>query len=179
MSRIGEKAIRLPDGVAVTVSDTTVTVKGGSGELTYLLPQGISALVGDGSVRVSRLSDVKSVRQLHGTTRSRIANMVVGVSRGFEKRLEIHGVGYRAQVQGKQLSLGLGKSHPVVYQIPDGVDVSVEANTKITVRGIDKQTVGAVAAKIRSFCPPEPYKGKGIRYQSEHVRRKAGKTVAS
>jgi len=179
MSRIGEKAIHLPDGVAVTVSDTTVTVKGGSGELTFSLPQGVSALVGDNSVSVSRLSDVKSVRQLHGTVRSRIANMVVGVSRGFEKRLEIQGVGYRAQIQGKQLNLSLGKSHPVVYQIPDGVDVSVETNTKVTVRGIDKETVGAVAAKIRSFYPPEPYKGKGIRYQGEHVRRKAGKTVAT
>jgi len=179
MSRIGLKIIPLTSDISCVVSDGKVNVKGSKGELALVLPNKISVAVDDSNISVSRNSEIKSVRQLHGTIRSRINNMVVGVSKGFEKKLEIQGVGYRAALQGKELNLSLGKSHPVLFQIPEGVDVKVDGNTNLTVSGIDKQLVGAAAAKIRSYYPPEPYKGKGIRYVGEYVIRKAGKTVAS
>ncbi len=179
MSRIGLKIITLPSGITCNVTDSKVNVKGPKGELALQLPDKITVDVVDGSITVNRESEIKSVRQLHGTIRSRINNMTVGVSKGFEKKLEIQGVGYRATLQGKELNLSLGKSHPVIFQIPDGVDVKVDANTNLTVSGIDKQLVGAAAAKIRAYYPPEPYKGKGIRYVGEYVIRKAGKSVAA
>ncbi len=179
MSRIGFKNIPLPSGVTGNVADGEVTVKGPKGELSIKLPGQISVAIEGDSIVVSRESEIKAVRQLHGTIRSRINSMTIGVSKGFEKNLEIQGVGYRAAVQGKELNLSLGKSHPVIFQVPDGVEVKVEANTKLSVSGIDKQLVGAAAAKIRSFYPPEPYKGKGIRYVDEYVIRKTGKSVVA
>ncbi len=179
MSRIGLKNISLPSGVTGNVNAGEVTVKGPKGELTIKLPGQITVAVEDNSIVVSRESEIKSVRQLHGTIRSRINNMTIGVSKGFEKNLEIQGVGYRAAIQGKDLNLSIGKSHPVIYPVPEGIEIKIEANTKLTVSGIDKQLVGASAAKIRSFYPPEPYKGKGIRYVDEYVIRKTGKSVTA
>ncbi len=179
MSRIGLKIIPLLSGISCSVANGKVIVKGPKGELDLLLPEKISVVADETSVTVSRSSEIKSVKQLHGTIRSRINNMTVGVSKGFEKKLEIQGVGYRAALQGKELNLSLGKSHPVLFQIPDGVEIKVDGNTNLTVSGIDKQLVGAAAAKIRAYYPPEPYKGKGIRYVGEYVIRKAGKSVAA
>jgi len=179
MSRIGLKIIPLVSGISCNVTGGKVNVKGPKGELDLLLPDKISVSTDDNSITVSRESEVKSVKQLHGTIRSRINNMTIGVSKGFEKKLEIQGVGYRAAIQGKELNLSIGKSHPVLFQVPDGVDVKVDNNTNIIVSGIDKQLVGAAAAKIRAYYPPEPYKGKGIRYVDEYVIRKAGKSVAA
>jgi len=178
VSRIGETLIQIPDGVTITNSNDVVTVKGPKGQLEFKIPNGIKVEVENNSIAVKRLSDIKTVRQLHGTVRSILNNYVIGTSKGFEKKLEIRGVGYRAKVAGKELVLNIGKSHDVVFAIPDEVTVTVEANTNLSVSGISKEIVGAVAAKIRSFYPPEPYKGKGIRYVDEYVRQKAGKTIA-
>ncbi len=178
MSRIGKTEIKIPGGVTVNVATAAVTVKGPKGELSLDIPEEITVEQNDDALRIERANDSKRVRQLHGTVRSRLSNMVVGTSNGFERILEIQGVGYRAQLQGKNLDLSLGKSHPIVFSPPDGVELAVDGNTKVIVKGIDKEKVGAAAAKIRSYSPPEPYKGKGIRYVDEYVRRKAGKTVA-
>lgn len=178
MSRIGKKQLELPSGVTITVADSAVSVKGSKGELSLTVPAEITVEVDGTQVNVQRTSERKDVRQLHGTIRSRLANMITGVSQGFERILEIQGVGYRAQAQGTSLDLSVGQSHPIVYTPPEGVELALDGATKVIVRGIDKEAVGAAAAKIRSFSPPEPYKGKGIRYQDEYVRRKAGKKVA-
>ncbi|MDX1689880.1 MAG: 50S ribosomal protein L6 [Acidimicrobiia bacterium] len=175
MSRIGNAPIQLPSGVDVTVDGQTVTVKGSKGSLTRELVDRVSVDVEDGVVTVSRDGDDREAKSLHGLFRALIANMVTGVSEGFEKRLETVGVGYRASLQGSTLELQVGFSHPVHMQAPDGIDFEVPDQNTIIVRGIDKETVGQVAANIRAVRPPEPYKGKGIRYADEYVRRKAGK----
>lgn len=179
MSRIGEKLIQIPDGVTVTYNNNVVTVKGPKGQLEFQIPNRIKIEIENNTIAVKRLSDLKTVRQLHGTVRSILDNLVVGTSKGFEKKLEIRGVGYRAKVAGKDLVLSIGKSHDIIFTIPEGINIAVEANTNISVSGISKEIVGASAAKIRSFYPPEPYKGKGIRYVDEYVRQKAGKTITS
>ncbi|MDE3840613.1 50S ribosomal protein L6 [Bacillus methanolicus] len=176
MSRIGKKPIEIPSGVTVTVNNNTVTVKGPKGELTRSFNPDIEIKVEDNVITVSRPTDEKEHRALHGTTRAIIANMVEGVSKGFERSLELIGVGYRAQKQGKKLVLNVGYSHPVEIEPEEGLEIEVPANTKVVVKGIDKERVGALAANIRQVRPPEPYKGKGIRYEGEYVRRKEGKT---
>lgn len=165
----------VPSGVSVAVSDHQVAVKGPKGQLVLEYPEPISVSVEGATVNVARPNDEKRNRALHGLTRTLIANMVEGVTSGFQKNLEIQGVGYRAQLQGKKLGLQLGFSHPVVFDPPTGIEIKVEGQNKIQISGADKQQVGQVAAHIRSIRPPEPYKGKGIRYQGERVRRKLGK----
>lgn len=176
MSRIGKKPIEIPEGVTVTQDGNTVAVKGPKGELKNSLHPEMVIAIENNEVTVTRPSDAKEHRSLHGTTRSLIANMVEGVSKGYEKSLELVGVGYRAQKQGKKLVLNVGYSHPVEFEPAEGVEVDVPENTKVIVKGYDKEKVGALAADIRAVRPPEPYKGKGIRYAGEHVRRKEGKT---
>ena len=176
MSRIGIKPITVPNGVTVTIGDgNNVTVKGPKGELSSSFSPRMTIAQEDGALTVSRPNDARENKALHGLTRSLLNNMVVGVSDGYTKVLEIQGVGYRAQMQGKNLVLNVGFSHPVTMEPPEGITYGVENNTRVTVSGIDKQLVGEMAAKIRIVRPPEPYKGKGIRYQGEYVRRKAGK----
>ena len=178
MSRIGKKLIGLPEKVSVGVDDASViTVEGPKGKLQWELPAGLSLNQEDGNLKISGNSEERRVRALHGTARSLISNMVAGVSEGFTRELEIQGVGFRAAVKGKVLDLNLGYSHPVEHPIPDDLTVTVEENTKIKVEGIDKQRVGQFAADVRSYRPPEPYKGKGVRYKGEYVRRKEGKSV--
>ena len=176
MSRVGRKPVEIPAGVTVTLNGNTVTVKGPKGELTRTFHSDIEIKVEDNNVVVNRPSDAKLHRSLHGTTRAIIANMIEGVSKGFERNLELIGVGYRAQKQGKKLVLNVGYSHPVEIEPEEGIEIEVPANTKISIKGTDKERVGALAANIRDVRPPEPYKGKGIRYEGEHVRRKEGKT---
>jgi large subunit ribosomal protein L6 len=175
MSRIGKSPIELPSGVDVTVAGNDVTVKGPKGSLVQDIQPSISVEVNEGTVNVSRDSDERQVRALHGLTRSLINNMVIGVTDGYSKELTAVGVGYRAALKGSRLELQVGFSHPVNIEAPDGISFDVPEPTKIIVSGIDKQKVGQVAANIRAVRPPEPYKGKGIRYVDEHVRRKAGK----
>jgi large subunit ribosomal protein L6 len=175
MSRIGRKPITVPDGVAVEVARGHVSVKGPKGELVQDVSSDMTIEQEDGTVTVARPTDRGEHRALHGLTRSLIANMVEGVTDGFEKRLEIQGVGYRAALRGRTLELSLGFSHPVTIEAPDGIDFEVPQPTEIIVRGIDKQLVGQIAADIRKRRPPEPYKGKGIRYRGEQVARKVGK----
>ena len=176
MSRIGNAPITVPAGVEVRIDGATVTVKGPKGELTRELPEQISVSQDDGVLTVARANDERSSRALHGLIRSLVANMVTGVSEGFRKELDIVGVGYRAATKGSnELELSLGFSHPVLVKAPAGIEFNVPQPTRIEVLGIDKQLVGQVAADIRSWRKPEPYKGKGIRYSDEHVRRKAGK----
>src|SRR3954447_3327045 len=175
MSRIGRKPVPVPDAVTVEIAPGDIAVKGPKGELRQTLSPEMKVEQDDGVVTVARPTDRGEHRALHGLTRSLIANMVEGVTDGFEKRLEIQGVGYRAQLKGKNLELALGYSHPVPIEAPDGIDFEVPQPTEIIVRGIDKQLVGQVAADIRKRRPPEPYKGKGIRYRGEHVMRKVGK----
>ncbi|MBY0121932.1 50S ribosomal protein L6 [Bacillus sp. S/N-304-OC-R1] len=177
MSRIGKKPIEVPTGVTITVdSKNTVTVKGPKGELTRSFSPDMVIQQEENVLTVSRPSESKAHRTIHGTTRALLSNMVEGVSKGFEKGLELIGVGYRAQKQGTKLVLNVGYSHPVEITPEAGVEVEVPSNTKIIVRGISKERVGALAANIRDVRPPEPYKGKGIRYEGEYVRRKEGKT---
>ncbi|MFQ5839806.1 MAG: 50S ribosomal protein L6 [Candidatus Methylomirabilales bacterium] len=178
MSRIGRAPVPIPDRVTVQVDGRQVHVEGPRGTLTLEIPQPITLRVVDGRIHCDRPTNQKAHRALHGLTRALVANMVRGVTAGFQRKLELVGVGYRAQVQGKTLVLALGYSQPVVYAIPADVKIEMESQTTITVGGIDKQRVGAVAAKIRSLRPPEPYKGKGVRYAGEWVRKKAGKTGA-
>jgi large subunit ribosomal protein L6 len=175
MSRIGRKPIPVPDSVTIDVAPGRVAVKGPKGELAQTLSTEMKVEQADGVLTVARPTNRGEHRALHGLTRSLIANMVEGVTEGFEKRLEIQGVGYRAQLKGKNLELALGYSHPVSIEAPEGIDFEVPQPTEIIVRGIDKQLVGQVAADIRKRRPPEPYKGKGIRYRDEHVMRKVGK----
>ena len=175
MSRIGKQPIPVPDGVEITIEPQLVKVKGPKGELQERVSRDIGVEQQNGEILVSRPTDRGEHRALHGLTRSLIANMVEGVTNGYEKRLEIQGVGYRAQLQGNKLVLALGYSHPVELNAPAGIDFEVPQPTRIVVRGISKQAVGEVAANIRKQRPPEPYKGKGIRYEGEHVVRKVGK----
>src|SRR5437763_14663128 len=175
MSRIGRQPIELPAGVAVSLSPGRVMVNGPLGELSQQVPARMQVEQEDGTVVVKRPTERGEDRALHGLTRSLIANMVEGVTNGFEKRLEIQGVGYRARLQGKPLELSVGYSHPVAVSAPEGIEFEVPTPTQILVRGIDKQLVGEIAARIRRSRPPEPYKGKGVRYEGEHVRRKVGK----
>jgi len=177
VSRIGKQPIPVPSGVDVTIDGSTVTVKGPRGTLTQTFDSAIDIALEDGVVYVRRPNDERRQRSLHGLTRSLVANMITGVSEGFVKNLEIVGVGYRAQLKGTDLDLSLGLSHPMVVKAEGGVTFEVPAPNRISVKGIDKQRVGQVAAEIRKIRPPEPYKGKGIRYAGEHVRRKAGKTA--
>jgi large subunit ribosomal protein L6 len=175
MSRIGRKPVAVPDAVTVTIAPGNIAVKGPKGELTQTYSQDMTVSQEDGTILVARPTDRGEHRALHGLTRSLIANMVEGVTDGFEKRLEIQGVGYRAALKGKNLELALGFSHPVSIEAPEGIEFEVPQPTEIIVRGIDKQLVGQVAADIRKRRPPEPYKGKGIRYRDEQVLRKVGK----
>ncbi|MFC4025654.1 50S ribosomal protein L6 [Oceanobacillus longus] len=177
MSRIGLKPVEIPEGVEIKLNGTTVTVKGPKGELTRELHQDMKVNIEGNVLTVERPSDHKDHRALHGTTRSLINNMVEGVSKGFEKSLEIIGVGYRAQKQGNKLVINAGYSHPIEIDPIDGIEIDVPKNTQLIIKGIDKELVGAIASNIRAIRPPEPYKGKGIRYTNEHVRRKEGKTA--
>ncbi|MCA0989429.1 50S ribosomal protein L6 [Guptibacillus algicola] len=176
MSRVGLKPIEIPSGVTIDIKDDVVTVKGPKGELSRTFNSDIKVNIDDNVLTVARPSENKEHRALHGTTRSLIANMVEGVTKGFEKNLEIIGVGWRASKSGQKLVLNVGYSHPVEIVPEEGIEVEVPSNTKVQVKGIDKERVGAVAANIRSVRLPEPYKGKGIRYEGEYVRRKEGKT---
>jgi len=178
MSRIGNKAVEIPDKVKVNVDqEGAVSVEGPKGKLQWTLPREIRASVQDNQVSVVREAESRNVKALHGLSRSLVHNMVQGVSEGFTKQLEIEGVGFKAAIQGSTLNLSLGFSHPVTFSIPKDIKITVADNTKITVQGVDKQLVGQVAADIRGFYPPEPYKGKGVRYAGEQIRRKVGKTV--
>ena len=177
MSRVGKKPIEVPANVTVTVAeDNTVTVKGPKGELTRQFNQDMKIEQEGNVITVVRPSDSKEHRTIHGTTRALLANMVKGVSEGFSRSLELIGVGYRAPLQRKKLVLNVGYSHPVEFTAEPGIEIEVPSNTKVVVKGIDKERVGAFAADIRAVRPPEPYKGKGIRYEGEYVRRKEGKT---
>jgi large subunit ribosomal protein L6 len=177
MSRVGLRPTEVPNDVTITIGeDNKVTVKGPKGELFFNFHPDMKIVLNDNLVQVERPSDSKLHRSLHGTTGSLISNMVVGVTKGYEKNLELVGVGYRASKQGKNLVLNVGYSHPVEIVPEEGIDIEVTGNNKVTVKGINKERVGAIAANIRSVRPPEPYKGKGIRYEGEKVRRKEGKT---
>jgi len=175
MSRIGKQPIELPASVSVSVSPGRVMVNGPLGELSQDVPVRMKIEQSDGVITVTRPTERGDDRALHGLTRSLIANMVEGVTKGFEKRLELQGVGYRAAMQGVDLRLDVGYSHPVVIKAPQGISFEVPAQTEVVVKGVDKQQVGQIAAEVRKVRPPEPYKGKGIRYQGEYVRRKVGK----
>lgn len=176
MSRIGNKVITIPAGVEVSINDNFATVKGPKGELKQQFDQDMTFNIEGNEITVVRPSDSKRHRTVHGTTRAILANMVEGVSAGFKKELELIGVGYRAQMQGKKLVLSVGYSHPVEFEEIEGITLGVEGNTKVSIEGINKEVVGQYAAKVRAVRPPEPYKGKGIRYVGEYVRRKEGKT---
>ena len=175
MSRIGKLPVAIPAGVTLTVDGNVVKVKGPNGELSHKLPDGITVAREGEALNVKRASEETNHKSLHGLTRSLIANMVEGVTSGFQKRLEIQGVGYRAAVRGTDLELNVGFSHPVVLKAPQGITFEVPTPTEVIVKGIDKQAVGEIAAQVRKVRPPEPYKGKGIRYEGEYVRRKVGK----
>jgi len=178
MSRIGKKLIELPDKVKLNISgEGQVNVEGPKGKLAWTLPAQIKARIDGKNVLVERGSEARQVRALHGLSRALLANMVQGVSVGFVKDLEIQGVGFKAALQGKILNLNLGFSHPILFEIPEGIKITVTDNTKIKIEGIDKHLVGQVAADIRAYYPPEPYKGKGVRYAGEQILRKEGKTV--
>lgn len=177
MSRIGKLPVAIPPKVKVDVKGQIILIEGPKGKLNFDLPRRTAAKVENGHVLVSRDGDDAQAKAMHGLCRAIINNMVKGVSDGFVKKLEIQGVGFKAAVQGQNVSMALGYSHPINYPIPDQVKVTVEENTKITIEGPDRQKVGQVAAELRSFYPPEPYKGKGVRYAGEHVKRKEGKTV--
>ena len=178
MSRIGKKQIEIPAAVKVAFSpEGEVKVEGPKGKLEWKLPAAIKARVEDSSVVVERTNENRASRALHGLSRALVANMITGVSTGFVRELEIHGVGFKAALQGSALNLSLGFSHPVLFPIPEGLKVTVAENTKIRIEGIDKQVVGQAAADIRAYYPPEPYKGKGVRYAGEKINRKEGKTV--
>ena len=175
MSRIGRLPITVPSGVDVSVDGQTVKVKGPKGELTHVVAAPISVERGEEGLQVSRPDDERQNRALHGLTRSLIANMVTGVTEGYEKKLEIHGTGYRVQNKGGSLEFALGYSHPITIEAPEGISFNVENPTRFSVQGIDKQLVGETAANIRKLRRPDPYKGKGVRYEGEHIRRKVGK----
>ena len=176
MSRIGRLPIDIPTGVDVTVAGSTVTVKGPRGTLEHRVPAPLTVAVEDGRVQVSRPDDERTSKSLHGLTRTLIANQITGVTQGYSKGLEVVGTGYRVQARGANVEFALGFSHPVLVEPPAGITLTVEGNNRLTVSGIDKQAVGETAAKIRKIRKPEPYKGKGVRYAGENVRRKAGKS---
>ncbi len=178
MSRIGNRVLTVPENVTVTNENGCITVKGPKGELSLNLDANISVLVEGNEIKVTRNSEVKKVKQMHGTTNALIANMIIGVKDGYEKSLEIIGVGYRFNVKGRTLEINAGYSHKVELEIPEGLTVESVSATEITVKGIDKEAVGKFAAEIREVRKPEPYKGKGIRYKGEHVRRKEGKKAS-
>ena len=178
MSRIGREPISIPEGTKVALEAGVFSAEGPKGRVELAVVPGIAVSIDDGTVTVSRKGDSSSHRARHGLTRALLANAVQGATEGFSRQLEINGVGYRAEVKGKELHLSLGYSHPVVYSIPDGVQIEVDKNNKMTVQGADKQLVGQVAAEIRALRKPEPYKGKGIKYVDEVIRRKAGKAGA-
>ncbi|HRI12909.1 MAG TPA: 50S ribosomal protein L6 [Verrucomicrobiota bacterium] len=177
MSRIGKAPVVIPAKVKVSVQGNRVAAEGPKGKLQLTLPRMTTAQVDSGNVQVSRQGETAEARAMHGLARALINNMVRGVTDGFVKKLEIQGVGFKAAVQGKVVNLALGFSHPILYPIPEGIKVTVEENTKVTIEGADKEMVGRVAAEMRSYYPPEPYKGKGVRYVGEKVVRKEGKTV--
>ena len=177
MSRIGKQPVVIPAKVKVQIQGQKVSVEGPKGKLNLDLPPRTVAKVDAGNVVVTRQGEDSQARALHGLSRALINNMVKGVSDGFTKKLEINGVGFKAAVTGKVITMNLGYSHPIVYDIPDQIKVTVEENTKVTIEGPDKQLVGRVASELRSFYPPEPYKGKGVKYADEHIERKEGKTV--
>lgn len=178
MSRIGNNPVTLPAKVKVNLAaDRSVQIEGPKGKLSWTLPEGIEGKLEGETVKLERKSETRHVRALHGLARALINNMVAGVSTGFTRNLEIQGVGFKAAVQGQKLNLSLGFSHPVVFDIPKDIKITVTDNTKLLIEGIDRQLVGQVAANIRAYYPPEPYKGKGVRYADEQVRRKEGKTV--
>jgi large subunit ribosomal protein L6 len=179
MSRIGKKPIPVPQGVKVQVDGNTVRVEGPKGQLSQRVPDSVSVKIESNVVTVDRSSDHRNVRALHGLTRSLLANMVHGVKDGFERKLEIVGIGYRAQLTGKNLQLALGYSHPVIFPLPDGVQAEVERQVSITLKGADKAQLGQVAAKLRALRKPDPYKGKGIKYAEEQIRRKVGKKAGA
>lgn len=179
MSRIGRRPVSLGKGIKIEKKDGSIRVIGPKGELSAAIPASISLEVKENEIVLKRQSDEKSQRALHGTWRALINNMVRGVSEGFQKKLEIVGVGYKAELKGKKLQLVLGYSHPILFELPPGIKVEVPQPTNMIVSGIDKQLVGQVAAKLRSFRPPEPYKGKGVKYEGEYIRRKAGKAAAA
>ena len=178
MSRIGKKPIEIPQGVEIKMTDGVVTTKGTLGTLSYAIPSGISVEIQEKEIVVTRATEQKRHRALHGLVRSLLNNMVTGVSTGFSKTLLLEGIGYRVTKQGTGITLAVGYSHPVDMQPPDGVTLDVEGQNRIIIKGADKQKVGQIAANIRRVRPPEPYKGKGIRYSDEYVRRKVGKTGA-
>ncbi len=175
MSRIGKKAVAIPSGVNASVEGQTVKMKGPKGALQYVVPDEIVVKMDNGAIKVDPRTETKRARAMWGTSRTLVANLVAGVTKGFESKLEITGVGYRAAVQGKNLQLALGYSHDVVYPIPEGIAIATPKPTEIVVSGIDKQKVGQVAAEIRGFRKPEPYKGKGVKYAGEYIFRKEGK----
>lgn len=179
MSRVGKKPIQIVKGASVTLQNGTVNVKGPKGELSAKIHRSIGLEVKGAEVLVTRKSEEKETRALHGLWRALIQNMVTGVTQGYSKKLEIVGVGYRAEMKGRKLHLLLGYSHPILFGPPEGIKIETPSQTNITISGIDKQLVGLVAAKIRSFRPPEPYKGKGVKYEGEYIRRKAGKAAAT
>jgi large subunit ribosomal protein L6 len=179
MSRIGKKPITVPQGVKIAVEDNTVKVEGPKGRLSQSIPSGLTVKMDGQVLTVDRSSDHRTVRALHGLVRSLLANMVHGVKDGFERKLDIVGIGYRAQLQGKNLQLALGYSHPVIFPIPDGVQAEVERQVSITLKGPDKALLGQLAAKLRALRKPDPYKGKGIKYAEEHIRRKVGKKAGA
>jgi len=179
VSRIGRKPVQIIKGVNITKKDGAIVVKGPKGELTARLHPSINFEVGPTELQVTRSSEEKQDRALHGLWRALIQNMITGVTKGYSRKLEIVGVGYRAEMKGKKLQLLLGYSHPIVFGPPEGVTLETPSQTNILISGVDKQLVGLVAAKIRSFRPPEPYKGKGVKYEGEYIRRKAGKAAAT
>ena len=175
MSRVGKKAVVLPAGVTAKVEGQNIAVKGAKGELRFEVPGDVNVSFADNQIKVDPRNETKRARALWGTTRAQVNNLVVGVTKGFEKKLEINGVGYKAAVAGKNLQLSLGYSHDVVFPIPQGIAITTPKPTEITIVGIDKRQVGQVAAEIRAFRPPEPYKGKGVKYSDEFIFRKEGK----
>lgn len=176
MSRVGKKPITIPDKTKITYSDKLLVIEGDKGKLSHTVHPAIDLAIEDGVLNVTLDTEGRNSRALQGLTRSLVANMIVGVSQGFERRLEINGIGYRAEVSGRQIILHVGYSNPVAFDLPDGITATVEKNNNIKLFGIDKQKVGLAAAAIRRIRPPEPYKGKGIKYAEEHIHRKAGKT---
>ena len=175
MSRVGRMPIEIPKGVTVKVQDGIVVVENGKVSMTQRLPEGIACAVSDNEVRLTRKNDDRRQRSLHGLTRALVANSVKGLHEGFTRNLEIVGIGYKAQLQGTTLQLALGFSHPIEYQVPEGIEIKIDRQVRLSVKGADRQQVGQVAADIRGFRPPEPYKGKGIKYAGERIKRKAGK----
>lgn len=179
MSRIGRKPVPTTKGIKIETKDGKLKISGPKGELTAMMPSSIAMEVKDDQVILTRSSDIKAQRALHGTWRALVNNMVKGVSEGFQKKLEIVGVGYKAELKGKKIQFALGYSHPIIFEPPAGIKIEIPQPTNVIISGIDKQLVGQVAAKLRSFRPPEPYKGKGVKYEGEYIRRKAGKAAAT